>query len=112
MTNLPYFNFPAFDSARDEWTERGYKVFNPADHDRQLLGRPPGWLPQEKDSEGPWIKWSIPNAPSLRAMLGADLDWIARNADAIFMLKDWENSKGAHAEWALARALSLDIFYE
>lgn len=112
MTGQKYFNFHSFDKAAKEYRLKGYNVFSPADHDRELLGRPKSWLPEETDSEGPWIKWSIEGAPSLRRMLGDDLEWIAKNADAIHMLKGWENSKGARAEHALAHALSLEIIYE
>lgn len=111
MTGVTQFNFPMFDKIRDKLLKEGFEVFSPADHDRFLLGKPEGWLPEEKDSEGPWIKWSIKNAPSLRTMLGADLAWIAAHADGIVMLPGWEDSKGANAEWALAKALGLEIRY-
>jgi hypothetical protein len=41
----------------------------------------------------------------------ADLAWLV-HADAIFMLKDWEFSKGARAELEFARANGIAIFYE
>lgn len=112
MTGIEYFNFPAFDKARDMLKLLGHEVFNPADHDRSLLGKNTMWLPELKDSDGTWKYWSIPNAPDLRTMLGADLAWIAKEAEGIFMLNGWENSKGANAEWNLAKALGLKIFYE
>lgn len=111
MTNYEKFNFPAFDRWKEHFKGLGFEVFSPADHDRMLLNKPIDWLPEEKDSEGPWIKWNIPNAPSLREMLGADLAWIAKEATAIAMIPGWENSKGANAEWALAKALGLKIYY-
>lgn len=112
MTGIEYFNFPAFDKARDMLRLLGHEVFNPADHDRSLLGKNTAWLPTLSDSDGTWKYWSIPNAPDLRTMLGADLAWIAKEAEGIFMLNNWENSKGANAEWALAKALGLKIMYE
>lgn len=111
MTGLEYFNFPTFDRHKDYFEKLGFTVFSPADHDRSLLGKEPDWLPSEEDSEGPWLKWSIPDAPDLRTMLGDDLQWIAKHADEIMMLPGWENSKGANAEWALAKALGLKIRY-
>jgi hypothetical protein len=111
MTRREKFNFPAFDKMRDRLVKEGFEVFSPADHDRFLLGKTADWQPEEKDSEGPWIKWAIKDAPSLRTMLGADLQWIAAHADAMVMLPGWEDSKGANAEWALAKALGLDIRY-
>lgn len=113
MTGLPQFNFPSFDGTTKRYQAMGYEVFNPADHDRKLLNKPDGWLPEESDSEGPWKFWSskIENVPTLRDMLGADLAWIAKEATHIHMLNGWENSKGANAEWALAKALGLTIYY-
>lgn len=48
----------------------------------------------------------------LRHLIALELDFIARCADAVYMLKGWENSKGAQVEWALARALGLQIIYQ
>ena len=114
MTGIPYFNFPAFDKAKkfieDNFAQN--EIFSPADHDRALLGKPNNWLPKITDSDGAWKFWSIPNAPELRRMLGDDLAWIAKNATDIYMLKGWENSRGAGAEWALARALGLRFHYQ
>jgi len=117
MTGLPQFNFPTFDTFRDVYERMGYEVFSPADHDRILLGKPKEWLPEESDSIGPWKQWSpsvIPVGgimPTLNDMLGADLEWIAKNATHIAMTPGWENSKGANAEWSLAKALGLEIHY-
>lgn len=115
MTGYEKFNFPEFDKWAAVYRHKGYEVFNPADHDRELLGKEKGWLPKEEDSEGSWKYWASGvtkgKLPTLRDMLGADLKWIAAEADAIHMLPGWENSRGANAEWALAKALDLKIFY-
>jgi hypothetical protein len=115
MTGYEYFNFQEFDKWRDYYEALGYNVFSPADHDRSLLNKTLEWMPTEEDSVGPWKSWA-PEAtqgklPTLRDMLGADLQWIAKTADSIHMMKGWENSRGANAEWALAKALDLEIRY-
>jgi hypothetical protein len=46
-----------------------------------------------------------------RDFMRIDLDWICRHAEAIAMLPRWEESKGAQAEWALAKALGLYFMY-
>ena len=112
MTGIKHFNFPAFDRAQEHLLYSYEEVFSPADHDRKLVGRPQGWMPEESDSIGPWLKWAIPEAPSLRKMLGDDLDWICENATDMYMLQGWESSKGARTEHALAVALNLGITYE
>jgi len=43
--------------------------------------------------------------------LDGDLE-ILRRCDAIFMLQNWETSKGANEELALAKKLGLEIIYE
>lgn len=111
MTGHEYFNFHAFDDQRDNYLAKGFEVFNPADHDRELLGKPQDWYPDNDDHEGSWKYWAIEGAPSLRTMLGDDLAWIAKNATHIHILKGWENSRGARAEHALAVALDLEIRY-
>lgn len=111
MTGYDKFNFPAFDFWDDFLYEAGHEVFSPANNDRNLLGKPQDWVPGDGDHDGEWKRWTIPNAPDLRKMLGDDLAWIAKNADGIAMMPGWEKSSGANAEWALAKALGLKIFY-
>lgn len=112
MSGYFRFNFDNFDRVKWELQLDGWDVFSPADNDRKLLGKSDDWLPTEADQEDGWKKWSIPNAPGLRKMLGDDLAWIAKEADAIYMMKGWERSFGAVAEHATAVALGLEIIYE
>lgn len=111
MTGYNKFNFPAFDFWRQFLVNAGHEVFSPAENDRRLLGKDIFWTPGDGDHDGAWKYWTIPNAPDLRKMLGDDLQWIAQNATAIAMMPGWEKSSGANAEWALAKALGLKIFY-
>jgi hypothetical protein len=37
---------------------------------------------------------------------------ICSSCTAIYMMSDWETSRGAKCEWHLAKALGLEIFYE
>jgi len=46
----------------------------------------------------------------LRECLAADLNWICLHADAVAVLPGWENSLGATAEVATARALGLPVW--
>lgn len=114
MTGYPQFNFSTFDTFRDLYKKFGFEVFSPADHDRMLLGKPMNWMPTEADHTGDWKAWApsvTPLVPTLREMLGADLQWIAKEATHICMIPMWEKSSGANAEWSLAKALGLTIHY-
>lgn len=106
MQGIKDFNFPAFDFAATEWRDAGWEVFSPAERDRDVHGEDMNISPcgELEDIEHTGF--------DLRQALAADLEWIAMNATAIYMLRGWENSKGARAEHALAVALSLEIFYE
>jgi len=112
MTGYEYFNFHSFDKAAKLLREQGWEVFSPAEHDRSLLNKTSDWMPVPEDTEGPWKHWKIKNAPTLRQMLGADLKFIAEEADAIYMLRNWEKSSGARAEHATAVCLGHRIIYE
>ena len=104
MQGYRNFNFAAFDKAAADLTASGWLVFSPADRDRERYG------------DGVWDSATgnpkdVPQF-NLREALGADTAWLCAKATAIYMLRGWELSKGAQAEWALARALGLDIFYQ
>ena len=55
----------------------------------------------DKDNpNGDWRKW-----------IGGDFEIIKR-CDAIYMLNNWQDSKGAKLEFEIARLLKIDTFYE
>lgn len=106
MRGHVYFNFPAFDKARDELYEEGWIVFSPADIDREH-GLDCTKLPLTTD-------WNdvdaLPNF-SLQEAFDRDIECI-KNSEAIYMLKGWQSSTGATAEHACAKWLGKDILYE
>lgn len=106
MQGYKDFNFPAFYEAAAVWRSRGWEVFSPAERDDEVHGKD-----MAISAKGD-IADANAKGFNLREALAADTQWIALHADAIFMLKGWERSTGAQAEWALARALSLEIFYQ
>lgn len=88
MRSKPDNNFPAFDRARTDLLIEGHQVISPADLDRKSR-----FLPSQKDY--------------------AARDTAAINGcDALFMLRDWEYSEGAVAEFFYARWIGLKVFYE
>lgn len=96
MTGYPLYNFPAFDAARDQLTAQGWRVISPADMDRAM-----GFNP-ETDTPTPEFLTQVRRADTL-----AILD----EADAIFMLPNWQYSKGARAEFALAEWKGIPIMF-
>lgn len=108
MRGFPKFNFPAFYDA-EEWLQaKGHEVFNPARSDMQTYGADFG----VDNHTGDEIVAAAQQGFSLREALGRDAAYITGYAEAVYMLTGWEKSTGAKAEWTLAVALGLMIFYQ
>jgi hypothetical protein len=97
MRGHPEYNFPAFHAAAKVLRERGHTVFNPA----------------EKGCESEVTKGGdeMNTLSFRRKVFGMDTDYICRCADAVAMLPNWEQSRGAVAEKALADALGIRVLY-
>jgi len=96
MRAIPGHNFKKFKEKSEELKDAGWEPLNPADMDLSELG-------QEK----------IPYTNVfLRKVLSRDMTEISKKADAIYMLSNWEISKGAKAERAFAKAIGIPVFYE
>jgi hypothetical protein len=106
MRGIRDFNFPAFHQAAFQLRMLGHEVFNPAEKDEEQYGTDIGKSETGDEAE------AEAKGFSLREALAMDLDWICRHADAIYMLRGWENSKGAAAEHATAIALGLEVMYQ
>ena len=99
MRGYPELNFPAFDTARDAFTQAGWIVTSPACLSRasgNTMDR--GYLDHEY------------NRACAETDTNALLGFRAENGDAIAMLPGWETSTGAVAELSLARWLGLRIY--
>ena len=103
MRGVKDFNFPAFHAAAADLRRAGYDVFNPAEHDEGKHGK--GFQRSETGD----LNDIAHTAFNLRQTLKEDLSWIADNADYIAVLPGWEESKGASAEVALARAIGIEV---
>lgn len=102
MRNYPDFNFPAFDDAATKLRLAGFEVFNPCDRDRRAHGPDVNKSATGDLADVPKFK--------LREALGEDLAWICAEAEAVVVLPGWEQSKGASAEVATAKALGLPVY--
>jgi len=104
MRGYPYFNFAAFDDARDSLRLAGWQPVSPADIDREI-----GFDPF--DRTWPWdYEWECMDIADfdIDAAIRRDVDAVL-SCDAIYMLRGWEGSTGARAERALAEWAGLDI---
>jgi len=108
MTGIPQFNFGEFYKAQAHFEALGYNVFNPAEKDNEKHGEEFGWNSPDGDPKTIADKYGF----NLRETLGMDLEFICKEADAIYMLKGWEKSSGANAEHKTAIALGLEIIYQ
>lgn len=107
MRGIRELNFPAFHEAQKILESAGHKVFSPAEKDIERYGQD-----ISKGNDSGSVEQAVEeHGFSLRAALGDDLVWICKNADAIALLRGWEASNGAQAEWATARALGLQFIY-
>lgn len=95
MQGKPLYNFPLFDEVAEQFRKFSiYDPVNPADLDRQA-----GFDPAKGDVVTPEF---------LEQARKRDLDALL-SCEAIAMLPDWEKSKGARAEYAVAVWAGLDV---
>jgi hypothetical protein len=105
MLGIPEFNFPVFYAMAAKLRQHGHTVFNPAERANQRHGV----NISEGNATGDEVQLVAEHGLNLREALHTDLAWICLEADAIAMLPGWENSLGACAEIATARALRLGV---
>lgn len=86
MSGLPEFNYPAFHQAAARLRKQGRHVVNPAEF--------------ELDTTKDWTYY-----------MRKDLAELTK-CDAIYLLKDWNKSRGATLELFIATQLGLVIEYE
>jgi hypothetical protein len=109
MRGYAEFNFPAFRKAAEYLRAHGWNVFSPAEKD---IEHHDGVDISKGNLEGDEALAAKEHGFDLRRALDDDTTWICRHADAIYMLRGWQDSKGAVAEKALADALGLKVYYE
>jgi len=104
MRGIKYYNFPAFDKAKERLESCGMEVVSPADIDREN-GSDPMRMPEDTD-------WNtVPKGFDFDGCVRRDVDAIL-SCDAIYMLDGWQDSKGATAEKALAEWRGIHVMYE
>jgi Domain of unknown function (DUF4406) len=97
MRGYEEFNFPAFISAAKELRAKGYRVYDPAEQELEHGFDPKTGL------------YADDRQVTIRELILEDLVWICQFADKVVVLPGWENSKGAQAEVACARAVGVEV---
>ena len=105
MRGYEDFNFPAFDRQARVLRDQGWAVINPAEMDRKYGS--PSSDPMEYDPVT-----SYEDREFMRQALERDMKAICCDCTSVYMMSGWEKSRGAVAEWHLAKALGLPIHYE
>lgn len=108
MSLRPKMNFDAFDGVAARCRTYGMNVHNPAEHDRDVLGRAviddsDGWLRGDIDA------YSLETGFDFSRELGWDFLRILES-DGIVMLPEWETSTGARAERFVAEMTGKDVW--
>ena len=135
MTGCPDLNRPAFDAAEKRLTAQGHFVINPAELSEMfgdaidvdgdtidvvdsfsslywLETKDKNWDENQPQEERDWIiRRNEKEARLARAVMDADLAAV-RSCDAIYLLRGWENSRGAKKELAEALAHGLQVMQE
>lgn len=94
MRGYPLLNFPAFLGAADLLRREGYDVANPAERDLEV-----GIDPTDDSWEESF---------DVKAAFMWDLEQVI-HAHAVVLLDGWENSVGANAEVATAKAVGVPV---
>jgi hypothetical protein len=108
MSNIPEFNFPAFNAAAEKLRADGHFVFNPAERDIERHGGvdiSKGNATGSQDHAVKAYNFSLADA------LIDDLTFIMRDCTAIALLPGWEHSAGANLEFATAKIFKREFMY-
>ena len=98
MTGYEKFNFYEFDRVSSLLQAQGWNVINPANIDRANGFDPTiQGISHDLDSR------------DLGMMLSRDIIAIS-TCDAIFLMKGWEDSKGANMEKLFANIIGIDVY--
>lgn len=92
MTNIPQFNYPAFDRAAQHLRAAGYEVVSPAEMDDPATRAAALASVDGRPGSG-----SV-NGETWGDFLARDVKLIADTVDGIIVLPGWEKSKGARLE--------------
>ena len=108
MRGKPDWNYEAFNNAEKRLVDNGWKTINPATLDSNHQDT----INLNCASESFDPDNDVHHQDVNRRIMKRDVDVICDECEAIYMLKGWQNSQGACAEFYLACSIGLDIYYE
>jgi hypothetical protein len=106
MRGYPHFNAPAFAAAAGRIRRLGHECFSPAEQSIKLFGES-----VRTNAAGDEGKMGGDERTVARTVFHLDLSYICLYAEAVALLPNWQESRGARAEKAVAEALGLSILY-
>lgn len=99
----PFYNYPAFFSAKMDWKTAGYDVITPFETNSIV------WQRHHGRGFDPYSDKCEYGDPLLAEMWIENMAALSR-ARAIALLPGWEHSKGASAELVVALALGKEVY--
>ena len=108
MRGKPNWNYDAFNGAEKCLRDNGWDVINPATLDTNYQETEN--LDATPESFDPYSNEDHKDAN--RKIMKRDVVAICDECSAIYMLKGWQGSQGACAEFYLACSIGLDVYYE
>jgi Domain of unknown function (DUF4406) len=95
MSDIPGYNFPAFEEATAQLRGMGYEVISPAEEDQKR--NPVAYEIARKSPDG---KWNPTDTGGLTwaQILSKDVVIVADKVDGVVLLPGWEKSSGARLE--------------
>ena len=105
MRRRPQFNRAAFRRWTESLRAKGHEVFSPQEHSEMMFGR---GVTDNQDGDEQRIAQGDPLTLP-RTLFQFDLSWICTHADGVALLPGGQDSRGASAEAAVARALPIIV---
>lgn len=107
MSDIPGYNFPAFEEATATLRRLGFEVISPAENDQKR--NPEAYEHAKRSPDG---KWNSADTGGLTwaQILAEDIILVADHVDGLALLPGWWKSSGARLEVFVALLRKKEIF--
>lgn len=102
MRGYPALNHVAFHSYEEWLRNYGFTVISPVDHDHEI-----GINPEDEDFD---VHTDTFGTETISTLMAWCLTKVLREATMVALMGGWEQSKGALAEIAAAKAVGIPVF--